>query len=107
MEERTVVGWRCVGVVVNMILDRTMRVRVIGWGGVLRIESGNRGVSWAVLPVQMGVHGGESDSRQRPDGFLSQLDFIFLSCNMGFKQNKPKFVGSLDLFPFREASHPL
>jgi len=76
MEERPVVGWRCVGVMV-------MRVLMIGWGSVLRIERGRRGVGRAVLPVQMGVHGGESESRQHPDDFLSQLDVYFLELQHG------------------------
>jgi len=61
-------------------------------------------VGRAVVPVRVGVHWGEGEVRNSQTVFIW---FIFPSCNMGFKQNKPISVGPPDSLPLREARHPL
>ena len=76
---------------------------------ILKTQRGCKAVGRAVVPVRTSVHGGESKLTQQPGGFYPSpiFFFIFPSCNTGFEQNKPKFVGQPDSLPkFCKASHP-
>ena len=47
---------------VSLVLVVTRSGLVISWGDIsMRAQRGDKGVGWAVTPVNMGVHGGESE----------------------------------------------
>jgi len=91
-----------VNVRVNLVWKITRRGLVVQAAGTQRRDKAR--VGRAVVPVRVGVHGGESKLTQRRDGFYipAPFFFIFPSCNIGFEQNKPKF----DSLPFCKTSHP-
>jgi hypothetical protein len=102
------VSWGGMNVGVNLSW-KTRRGLMVDRGDVVsRIERRGKAIGRVVVPVQMSVHGGENERGGHPDGLYPQLDifFIFPSCNIGFKQNKPKSVCSPDSLPSCEAGHP-